>query len=115
MASIVLISILYGTLKQGINALLITICIALLLDPNLAISWGFILSVFATFGLLLLTEPILNYLIRNFPWLNQNLLIIISVALAAQFSTMGLVAGFTGLISLWSVFANTLVLIRCCP
>jgi competence protein ComEC len=109
MASIVLISILYGTLKQGINALLITICVALLLDPKLATSWGFTLSVFATFGLLLLTEPILNYLIRNFPWLNQNLLIIISVALAAQFSTMGLVAGFTGLISIWSVFANTLV------
>lgn len=109
MASIVLISLLYGVFKQGINALLITICIALLLDPNLATSWGFSLSVFATFGLLIFTEPILGYLIKSFPWLNQNFLMIISVALAAQFSTMGLVAGFTGLISIWSVIANTLV------
>jgi len=109
MASIVLISVLYGVSKQGINALLITICIALLLDPNLAVSWGFILSVFATFGLLLFTEPILEYLTKAFPWLNKNLLIVISVALAAQFSTMGLVAGFIGLISIWSVIANTLV------
>ena len=109
MASIVLISILYGVFKQGINALLLTICVVLLLDPNLATSWGFSLSVFATSGLLLFTEPILNYLIKSFPWFNQNLLIIISVALAAQFSTMGLVAGFTGLISIWSVIANTLV------
>ena len=109
MASIVLISLLYGVLKQGINALLITICVALLMDPNLATSWGFILSVFATFGLLLLTEPILEYLTKIIPWINKHLLIVIAVALAAQFSTMGLVAGFTGMISIWSVFANTLV------
>ncbi|MFM1825795.1 MAG: hypothetical protein RLZZ37_430 [Actinomycetota bacterium] len=109
MAAIVLISLLYGVFRQAINALLITICVALLLDPNLATSWGFSLSVFATFGLLFFTEPILKYLIKFFPWLNQNLLMVFSVALAAQFSTMGLVAGFTGLISIWSVFANILV------
>ena len=109
MSGIVLIAVLYGAFKQGLNALFLTICISLLLDPNLSISWGFSLSVFATFGLLVFTEPIQRYLSKSFPWLNPNLIVIFSVALTAQFSTIGLVAGLTGMISIWSVFANILV------
>ena len=109
MSAIVLISLLYGTFRQGLNALFLTICISLLLDPYLSISWGFSLSVFATFGLLVFTEPIHRYLSKSLPWLNQSLIVVIAVALSAQFSTLGLVASLSGMISIWSVLANVLV------
>ena len=109
MGLVTLLAVLRGTRRHGINALSIAICISLLLDPFLSNSWGFCLSVFATGGLLILTNPIINFAFSKFPYLNEKFIAAIAVALSAQISTLGLVVGFTGQISIWSVIANLLV------
>jgi competence protein ComEC len=108
MGAVSLLGLFTGTRRHGITALVITICVALLLDPNLAISWGFILSVFATAGLLIFTRPFANSITRNIPRIPESLAVLIAVALSAQVSTAGLIAGFSGQITLWSIPANLL-------
>ena len=108
MGAVSLLGLFTGTRRHGITALVITICVALLLDPNLAVSWGFILSVFATAGLLVFTRPFANSIIKNIPKIPESLAVLIAVALSAQVSTAGLIAGFSGQITLWSIPANLL-------
>jgi competence protein ComEC len=106
MGAVSVLGLFTGTRRHGITALVITICVALLLDPNLAVSWGFILSVFATAGLLVFTRPFTNSITRIIPRIPESLAVLIAVALSAQVSTAGLIAGFSGQITLWSIPAN---------
>jgi competence protein ComEC len=106
MGTISILGIFTGTRRHGLTALSIAVCVALLLDPHLALAWGFSLSVFATLGLLLYTSKISTYICKLMPWFPESLSILFSVALAAQISTMSLIAGFTGQLSLWSIPAN---------
>ena len=108
MGAISLLGLFTGTRRQGISALVMTICVALLLDPNLAVSWGFCLSVFATAGLLVFTRPFANKISEFVPRIPESLSVLIAVALSAQISTAGLIAGFSGQITLWSIPANLL-------
>jgi len=108
MGAISLLGLLTGTRRHGISALVTTICIALLVDPNLAVSWGFCLSVFATVGLLVFTRPFANKISELVPRIPESLSVLIAVALSAQISTAGLIAGFSGQITLWSIPANLL-------
>ena len=108
MGAVSLLGLFTGTRRHGITALVITICVALLLDPNLAVSWGFILSVFATAGLLIFTRAFTNIITRNISRIPESLAVLIAVALSAQVSTAGLIAGFSGQITLWSIPANLL-------
>jgi competence protein ComEC len=75
----------------------------------LSTSWGFSLSVFATAGLLLFTRPFADQISRVIPKIPEALAVLIAVALSAQISTAGLIAGFSGQITLWSIPANMLV------
>ena len=108
MGAISLLGLFTGTRRHGISALVTTICIALLVDPNLAVSWGFCLSVFATAGLLVFTRPFANKISELVPRIPESLSVLIAVALSAQISTSGLIAGFSGQITLWSIPANLL-------
>ena len=108
MGAISLLGLFTGTRRHGISALVTTICIALLVDPNLAVSWGFCLSVFATAGLLVFTRPFANKISELVPRIPESLSVLIAVALSAQISTAGLIAGFSGQIILWSIPANLL-------
>jgi competence protein ComEC len=108
MGAISLLGLFTGTRRHGISALVTTICVALLLDPNLAVSWGFCLSVFATAGLLVFTRPFANKISELVPRIPESLSVLIAVALSAQISTVGLIAGFSGQITLWSIPANLL-------
>jgi len=108
MGAISLLGLFTGTRRHGISALVTTICIALLVDPNLAVSWGFCLSVFATAGLLVFTRPFANKISELVPRIPESLSVLIAVALSAQISTAGLIAGFSGQITLWSIPANLL-------
>jgi len=110
MGAISLLGLFTGTRRHGISALVTTICIALLVDPNLAVSWGFCLSVFATAGLLVFTRPFANKISELVPRIPESLSVLIAVALSAQISTAGLIAGFSGQITLWSIPANLLAL-----
>jgi competence protein ComEC len=109
MGAVALFGLFKGTRKHGLSALAITICVALLIDPNLSTSWGFSLSVFATAGLLLFTRPFADQITRAIPRIPEALAVLIAVALSAQISTAGLIAGFSGQITLWSIPANVLV------
>ena len=108
MGAISLLGLFTGTRRHGISALVTTICVALLVDPNLAVSWGFCLSVFATAGLLVFTKPFSNKISEFVPRIPESLSVLIAVALSAQISTAGLIAGFSGQITLWSIPANLL-------
>ncbi|MFM1986558.1 MAG: hypothetical protein RIS18_775 [Actinomycetota bacterium] len=108
MGAISILGIFSGTRRHGISALALTVCVVLLIDPNLATSWGFCLSVFATAGLLIFTKPISNALTKHFPNIPESLSLLIAVALSAQIATSGLVAGFSGQLTLWSIPANLL-------
>jgi len=103
-----LLGLFTGTRRHGISALALTICAALLIDPNLAVSWGFTLSVFATAGLLVFTRPFANTISKYVPRIPESLALLIAVALSAQISTAGLIAGFSGQLTLWSIPANLL-------
>ena len=108
MGAISLLGLFTGTRRHGISALVTTICVALLVDPNLAASWGFCLSVFATAGLLVFTRPFASKISEIVPRIPESLSILIAVALSAQISTAGLIAGFSGQLTLWSIPANLL-------
>ena len=108
MGAISLLGLFTGKRRHGISALVTTICVALLVDPNLAASWGFCLSVFATAGLLVFTKPFASKISEIVPRIPESLSILIAVALSAQISTAGLIAGFSGQLTLWSIPANLL-------
>ena len=109
MGAISLLGLFNGTRRHGLSALSLTICVSLLLDPFLAKSWGFSLSVFATAGLLLFTKRFADWISQKIPRIPNTLSILLAVALSAQVSTAALVAGFSGQITLMSVPANILV------
>lgn len=81
MAGSVLVGISIGRKTAPISALALSVILLLIADPWLAVDFGFALSVAATAGLLLLTEPITRRLQSHLPtWLA----IAIGVSLAAQ-------------------------------
>lgn len=108
MGAIALLGLFNGTRRHGISALSLTVCVVLLLDPNLATSWGFCLSVFATGGLLIFTKKIVEAISQIVPNIPISIATILAVAFSAQISTAGLVAGFSGQVTIWSVPANLL-------
>ncbi|GAA1968411.1 ComEC/Rec2 family competence protein [Nocardioides panacihumi] len=77
----------------------------MLLDPALATSTGFALSVLATAGILLLGPPWRDALAR---WLPRRLAEAFAVPMAAQLACTPLVAAISGQVSLAAVGANVL-------
>ena len=78
----------------------------MLLDPTLAVSGGFALSVVATGGILLLAPSWREALAR---WLPRWLAEAVAVPAAAQLACTPLVAAISGQVSLVAVVANLLV------
>jgi len=105
MGTVTLIGLGSGARRQGIRALGIAVLGLLLIDPWLARSWGFALSVTATAGILLLVPPWRDALLR---WLPRWGAEAVAVPLAAQIVCTPLVAALSGQVSLVAVFANVL-------
>jgi len=105
MGTVALIGLGTGARRHGIRALGIGILGLLLVDPWLARSWGFALSVVATAGILLLVPPWRDALVR---WLPRWAAEAVAVPLAAQIACTPLVAALSGQVSLVAVFANVL-------
>jgi competence protein ComEC len=89
-----------GRALRGLGAAVIVL---LLIDPSLAISVGFALSVLATVGILLLAPPWRDALGR---WLPRWLAEAIAVPAAAQLACTPLIAVLSGQVSLVAVGAN---------
>lgn len=105
MGSMALVGVAVAGRGQATRALLAAVVILLLVDPWLARSWGFALSVAATAGLVTLARRWSAALPRRVP---RALRDGTAVALAAQVATLPLVVALSGQVALLSVPANLL-------
>ena len=92
--------------QRGSRALGVALVALLLVDPGLATSVGFALSVLATGGILLLAPPWRDALAR---WLPRWVAEAVAVPAAAQLACTPLVAAISGQVSLVAVAANLVV------
>ncbi len=90
--------------RGGVRALSLAVLALVLLDPWLARSPGFVLSVCATAGILVLAPP----LVRRMAWCPRALAVAIAVPLAAQAACTPALAALSGEVSLVAVMANLL-------
>lgn len=94
----------YGQ-RGGVRALAWAIIALLFIDPWLSRSAGFVLSVCATAGILLLTPAMARPLLR---WMPRWCALAIAVPLAAQLACTPAIAALSGEVSLVAVVANLL-------
>lgn len=106
MAGVVLLTLATGRhAAAGIPALAVSVLVLLTVDPWLSRSYGFILSVFATAGLLLLAGPLSRRLAQ---WLPRWLAVLIAVPLSAQLVSQPVLLLLDASIALYGVPANLL-------
>jgi competence protein ComEC len=106
MGSVALLATTVDAAARGIRALAVAVLCLLLVDPAMASSIGFALSVAATAGILLVAPRFRRALAR---WLPGWLADAIAIPLAAQLACGPLIAALSGQVSLISVLANLLV------
>jgi competence protein ComEC len=105
MGGLALAALATGRLRAGVPALAAAVLVLVLIEPGLATSDGFVLSVLATGGLLLVAPRLCIRLRRRLPqWLAESL----AVAVAAQLMTTPYIAWRFARVSLLSVPANLL-------
>jgi competence protein ComEC len=92
--------------NQGVRALGVATLTLLLVDPWLAVSFGFVLSVLATAGILFLAPSFRD---RLRAWMPRWAAEAIAVPLAAQLVCTPVVAALSGQVSLVAVAANIVV------
>ncbi|CAN5310062.1 ComEC/Rec2 family competence protein [soil metagenome] len=105
MAALVLAALARGRPVRGIPILALASLILLATDPWLSHSYGFILSVLATGGLLTLSAPLTRLMSRRMPlWLAA----VLSIPLAAQLACQPVLILLNPSIPTYGVFANVL-------
>lgn len=92
--------------RRGARALGVAVLVLLLVQPTLAVSAGFALSVLATAGILLLAPAWRDALVR---WLPRWAAEAVAIPLAAQLACTPVVAAISGQVSLVAVVANLVV------
>ncbi|WP_163187258.1 ComEC/Rec2 family competence protein [Cellulosimicrobium sp. SL-1] len=97
------LGIALGRPSRAVAALGAAVVVLLVVDPWLARSYGFVLSVAATAGLALLTEPIAR---RLAPWCGRTAAHVLAVPVAAQAACAPIVVLLDPSVSTWSVPAN---------
>lgn len=107
MGLVALLATFSGSRKSPVPALSVAVIFLIAVDPWLALSYGFALSVAATAGLVLWIGRIQDFLERKFPkliplWLLQ----IMAVTIAAQLAVFPLIVALGSPISLSSIPAN---------
>ncbi|WP_329093659.1 ComEC/Rec2 family competence protein [Actinomadura citrea] len=105
MGLISLLALFTGRQRQGLPALAAAVLLLVLIDPELARSYGFALSALATAGLLVLAPPWRERLARRMP---GPLAAALAVAAAAQVAVAPVLVMLSGEIGVVSVFANLL-------
>ncbi|MCD9153477.1 ComEC/Rec2 family competence protein [Aeromicrobium duanguangcaii] len=102
MGSVALAGLLVGRTGAGLRALAWAVIVLLVLDPWLATRPGFVLSVCATAGIIVLAAP----LARRLAWLPEPVAQAVAVPIAAHLACLPVVASLSGEVSLVAVFAN---------
>ena len=106
MGTVALVGMGVNGRRQGVRALGVATLSLLLADPWLALSFGFVLSVLATAGILFLA-PVFRDQLRT--WLPRWAAEAVAVPLAAQLVCTPVVAALSGEVSLVAVVANIVV------
>jgi len=105
MVGVVLLGLLIGRRVSPLDAIALSIVLLLVLQPDLALNYGFALSVLATLGLLVLAPKFVAIFERKMPtWLA----IMISVSLAAQIACLPVLLMLQPKIPMYSIIANVL-------
>ena len=105
MSTVVLITLAVGRPGTGLPLLSFATLIMLLINPWWAIDYGFILSVCATAGLLVLARPLAKSLARFMP---ELLAMLISIPLAAQLACQPVIILLQPQIPTYGVLANVI-------
>jgi len=105
MASIAMLGVLLGRSGAGLSLLTTAVALLLVLDPWLARSLGFALSVAATAALLVVAGPLADGLSR---WMPGPLALGLAVPLAAQLTTGPLIVLISPQVPVYGVLANVL-------
>ena len=109
MGAVGLVALLAARRGAAAPALGAAIVVALIVDPWLARSVGFLLSALATAGLVFLARDWGDRLAARWPDVARPLAYAVAVASAAQVTTGPVVAAMSGYVSLAGVLANVLV------
>jgi competence protein ComEC len=105
MAAVLLIGLARGRPADGVPALALAMIVLLVHDPWLGRDYGFVLSVLATAGLLILAGPLSRLLGR---WMPQSLAIAVAVPTAAQLACQPVLLLLAPTLPLYGVPANLL-------
>ncbi|MDT9595199.1 ComEC/Rec2 family competence protein [Nocardioides zeae] len=106
MGTVALLGMGHNGLRRGTRSLGVAVVVLLLVQPWLAVTVGFALSVLATAGILFLAPTWRDALARWMPrWLAEA----VAVPAAAQLACTPVVAAISGQVSLVAVLANMLV------
>ncbi|WP_291314307.1 ComEC/Rec2 family competence protein [Corynebacterium sp. UBA2622] len=103
---VALAAVLSSSVAEPLHTLCLAVAGLILVDTNLAVSYGFALSVAATAGIVVLS-PFIHRALAPLRW-PDILTRAVAVAVAADMVTMPLVALMTGRVSLVAVAANVL-------
>ncbi|MEO7147241.1 MAG: ComEC/Rec2 family competence protein, partial [Terrimesophilobacter sp.] len=103
MASLVLAAVGSGRPVEGFPVLSLAVIVLLVVNPWLSRDYGFILSVLATGGLLLLSGPLTAALSR---WMPTSVAALISVPLAAQLACQPVLILLNPAVPVFGVVAN---------
>ncbi len=110
MGAVVLVGMLSGGQRRGTGVLAISIALLIVVAPELAISWGFALSVGATAGLILYSPAVLQWLQQKFPRLPSAIQDALAVTLTAQLATVPLIIAMGSTVGLAGIPANLLAM-----
>ncbi|MEO7349218.1 MAG: ComEC/Rec2 family competence protein [Terrimesophilobacter sp.] len=105
MAALVMFLLASGRPTRGLPVLCLAVILLLFIDPWMSRDFGFILSVLATAGLLVLAGPLARVLSR---WLPAPLAALISIPLAAQLACQPVLILLNPTIPVYGVIANLL-------
>lgn len=112
MGIVAVVALTAGGRRRGIAALCTAVLLLVLADPWLARSYGFVLSVLATAGILVVAPAWRDALAR---WLPRPLAMAVAVPLAAQLACTPVVVVLSGGVSLAAVPANLLAAAAIAP
>ncbi|MFO7690647.1 MAG: ComEC/Rec2 family competence protein [Cryobacterium sp.] len=105
MATVTLLSLGLGRPGRGLPTLALSVLVLLSVDPWLARSYGFALSVLATLGLLVFAGPLIRVLSRAMP---VGIAALIAIPLAAQLACQPVLVMLSPSLPLYGVPANLL-------
>ena len=103
MCAVALTGAALGRPSRAVPALAASVVVLLVADPWLARAFGFVLSVAATAGIVLLAGPLAR---RLSAWLPRSLALVVAVPVAAQAACGPVLVLLSPAVSLWSVPAN---------